>query len=82
MAAQVAAVKRALSLDRELADAPLRAVLCFVDVYLTPRRGDTMGGVAILGPKATAKLVAGPGTLDVTTRTRLHEHLARALPAY
>jgi hypothetical protein len=82
---QAAAVRTALNTfhhsDVNAADIPVGSVLCFVDAVLPVFGTPRIGGVPLLGPKRTAKLLRkATGSLDEDTLAALHFHLAQALP--
>ena len=63
------------------ADIPVVSVLCFVDAVLPMFGIPRIGGVPLLGPKGTAKLLrSATGSLDENTLGALHLHLAQSLP--
>jgi hypothetical protein len=80
LARQLAAVRAALDLVPGGTDVPVHTVLCFVDALLPMFGTPTIGGIPLLGPKATARLVAGAGAYDAAARAALHAHLAERLP--
>jgi hypothetical protein len=55
-------------------------VLCFVDAKLPMFWKDSIGGVPLLAPKATAKLLSTDGPIDAPQRDALARHLAERLP--
>jgi Nuclease-related domain len=59
---------------------PIASAMCFVDADLPLFTTQHIGGISCLRPKATARLLETPGTLDAQARTALHEHLAARLP--
>lgn len=82
---QAAAVRVALSTFHHTgvmtADIPVVSVLCFDHVDLPMFGTPRIGGVPLLGPKGTAKLLrAATGSLDEGTLSALHLHLAQAMP--
>jgi hypothetical protein len=80
VARQLAAVRAALDLAPGGCDVPVHTVLCFVDAVLPLFGTARIGGVPLLGPKATARLIATAGPYDAATRAALHAHLADLLP--
>jgi hypothetical protein len=63
------------------ADIPVVSVMCFVDAVLPMFGTPRIGGVPLLGPKGTAKLLReATGSLDENALAALHVHLAQALP--
>ena len=85
VARQAAAVRTALDTFHHsgvtAADIPVVSVLCFVDAVLPMFGTPRIGGVPLLGPKGTAKLLRKvTGSLDEDTLAALHFHLAQALP--
>jgi hypothetical protein len=85
VARQAAAVRTALDTFHHsgvtAADIPVVSVLCFVDAVLPMFGTPRIGGVPLLGPKGTAKLLRKmTGPLDENTLAALHFHLAQALP--
>jgi hypothetical protein len=80
VARQLAAVRAALDLAPGGSDVPVHAVLCFVDAVLPLFGTMRIGSVRLLGPKATARLIATDGPYDAATRAALHAHLADRLP--
>ena len=85
VARQAVAVRIALSTFHHAgvtaADIPVVSVLCFVDAVLPMFGTPRIGGVPLLGPKGTAKLLrSATGSLDDDTLAALHFHLAQALP--
>lgn len=85
VARQAAAVRTALNTFHHsgvtAADVPVVSLLCFVDAALPMFGTPRIGGVPLLGPKGTAKLLrAATGLLEDSTVLALHLHLAQALP--
>jgi len=85
VARQAAAVRTALNTFHHsgvtAADVPVVSLLCFVDAALPMLGTPRIGGVPLLGPKGTAKLLrAATGLLEDSTVLALHLHLAQALP--
>ena len=85
VARQAAAVRTALNTFHHsgvtAANIPVVSVLCFVDAVLPVFGTPRIGGVPLLGPKGTAKLLRkATGSLDENTLAALHFHLAQALP--
>ena len=85
VARQAVAVRTALSTFHHAgvtaADIPVISVLCFVDAVLPMFGTPRVGGVPLLGPKGTAKLLrSATGSLDEDTLAALHFHLAQTLP--
>jgi len=85
VARQAAAVRTALNTFHHsgvtAANIPVVSVLCFVEAVLPVFGTPRIGGVPLLGPKGTAKLLRkATGSLDENTLAALHFHLAQALP--
>lgn len=60
--------------------APVTALFCFIDADLPLLEKPTVGGVPVLGPRGTSKLLQRPGPFGPDQRRKLWERLARALP--
>ena len=58
---------------------PLHLSLCFVDADL-PLLDNSIDGIALLGPRRTARRLRRPGPLDADGRAALVRQLARHLP--
>jgi hypothetical protein len=80
LARQLVAVRTALDLFPGGGDVPVATVLCFLDAVLPMFGTPVIGGVPLLGPRGTARLVAADGRYDAETRAALHAHLAAHLP--
>jgi hypothetical protein len=85
VARQAAAVRTALNTFHHsgvtAADIPVVSVLCFADAVLPVFGTPRIGGVPLLGPKGTAKLLRkATGSLDENTLAALHFHLAQEFP--
>lgn len=78
---QVAAVRTALGDSAEFAEAPITAVLCFIDAEFPVFGHLELNQVHVRGLGGTAKLVSAAGPLDPPSRERLVPHLAARLPA-
>lgn len=60
--------------------APVTALFCFVDAELPIFETLTVGGVPVLTPRKTARMLRRPGPYDDQTRRTIWESLARRLP--
>ena len=80
LARQLVAVRTALDLFPGGGEVPVATVLCFLDTVLPMFGTPVIGGVPLLGPRGTARLVAADGRYDAETRAALHAHLAAHLP--
>ena len=60
--------------------APVTALFCFVDAELPVFETLSVGGVPVLTPRKTAKLLRRPGPFDEDARRSMWENLARRLP--
>lgn len=60
--------------------APVTALFCFIDAELPTLETLTVGGVPVLTPRKTAKLLRRPGPYDEDARRSVWESLARRLP--
>ena len=81
LAKQLAAVRRALALYPGGSSIPAETSLCFVDAELPLFGKLQIGGIPLLGPKGTTKmLTTATGRLDEVGRSAIHVHLAGLLP--
>lgn len=78
---QVDAVRAALAALPGKEDLRVSPALCFIDTKLPLFGTLRVGGMPLLGPKATAQLVGAAGDLNVDARTAVWRHLAHMLPA-
>jgi len=60
--------------------APVTALFCFVDAELAIFETLTVGGVPVLTPRKTARMLRRPGPYDERERRTIWESLARQLP--
>jgi hypothetical protein len=81
LARQHDAVRAALASHPDGDDVAVVTSLCFVDADLPVFGTLRIGGIALMGPRRTAKaLNAATGSCDEVARASLHSHLALALP--
>lgn len=83
---QQAAIRAALTADEDLAGVggvQVSGVLCFLDATIDGWRWrpPRVGGVHVLSPVGTARLLRRPGPLSPEDRRVIREHLAGHLPA-
>jgi len=80
-AKQVEAVRSAMAEYSGGDGVPVIPLLCFVDADLPLFSKMEIGGVRLLGPKGTIKVITSTGGLDAEARADLWRHLAKALPS-
>jgi hypothetical protein len=80
---QRAAIRAALAADEDLAGVHVSGVLCFLDATIDGWRWrpPRVGGVHVLSPVGTARLLRRPGPLSPEDRRVIRDHLAVQLPA-
>jgi len=81
LAKQHDAIRAALAIYPGGDDVAVSTSLCFVDAYLPMFGTPRIGGIPLLGPKGTARMLnAATGASGEAARASLHSHLALALP--